>query len=111
MASMLARFGIAKGFAAASIIALVGSAPAAAQLGWDLSASPIKYLEYNLPYSKLPLVSFTTSTTSRYSRPEHRLAFGRYKGLYNYAPPSVAVAPPWGGTAAIPFIAYDLTPY
>jgi len=108
MASMLAGFGIAKGFAAASIIALVGSVPATAEPGWDLSTSPIKYLEYNLPYSKLPLVSFTRY---KYSLPEHRLAFGRYKGLYNYAPSSVAEAPPWVGAAATPFIAYDLTPY
>jgi hypothetical protein len=105
MASMFASFGIAKGFAAASILAVVGSAPAAAQLGWDLSTAPIKYLEYNLPYSKLPLVSFT------YSRPEHRSAFGRYKGLYNYAPQGVADAPPMVGAAATPLIGYDLTPY
>lgn len=108
MASVLASFGIAKGFAAASILTLVGSVPAVAQLGWDLSTSPIKYLEYDLPYNKWPLVSFTTQ---KYSRPEHRLAFGRYKGLYNYAPPSVAGVPPMAGAAATPFIAYDLTPY
>src|SRR5262249_36407893 len=111
MGSMLAGFGIAKGFAAASIIALVGSVPGTAEPGWDLSTSPIKYLEYNLPYSKLPLVSFTTYTTYKYSRPEHRLAFGRYKGLYNYAPSSAAEATPWVGAAATPFIAYELTPY
>lgn len=105
---MLASFGIAQGFAAASILALVGPAPAAAaQPGWK-STAPIEYLEYNLPYSKLPLVSLTTYT---HSRPEHRLAFGRYKGLYNYAPSSVADAPPMAGATATPFIAYDLTPY
>jgi hypothetical protein len=76
MASMFTSFGIAKGFAAASIFAVVGSAPAAAQLGWDQSTAPIKYLEYNLPYYKLPLVPLTAYT---YSRPEHRLAFGRIR--------------------------------
>jgi hypothetical protein len=105
---MLASFGIAKGFAAASILTVVGSAPATAQLGWDLSTSSIKYLEYNLPYNKWPLVSFTAY---KYSRPEHRLAFGRYKGLYNYAPQIVADPPPMVEAAATPFIAYDLTPY
>ena len=107
MASIFTSFGIAKGFAAASILAVVGSAPAAAQLGWDQSTAPIKYLEYNLPYYKLPLVPLTAYT---YSRPEHRLAFGRYKGLYNYAPHSVADAPPMVG-AGTPFIGYDLTPF
>jgi hypothetical protein len=107
MASMFTSFGIAKGFAAASILAVVGSVPAAAQLGWDQSTAPIKYLEYNLPYYKLPLVPLTAYT---YSRPEHRLAFGRYKGLYNYVPRSVADAPPMVGAATTPFIGYDLTP-
>src|SRR5437016_1256788 len=106
MARMLASFCIAQGFAAASILALVGPAPAAPP-GWT-STAPIEYLEYSLPYSKLPLVSLTTYT---HSRPEHRLAFGRYKGLYNYAPSSVAGAPPMAGGTATPFIAYDLTPY
>ena len=108
MPSMFASFGIAKGFAAASILAVVGSAPAAAQLGWGLPTAPIKYLDYNLPYYKLPLVSVTSY---KYSRREHRLAFGRYKGLYNYAPHSVADAPPMVGAAATPFIGYELTPY
>ncbi len=108
MGSVFVSFGVAKGFAAASILAVVGSAPAAAQLAWDLSMAPIKYLEYNLPYYKLPKVSLTTSN---YSRPEDRLVLGRYKGLYNYAPSSVAGAPPMVGAAATPFIAYDLTPY
>jgi hypothetical protein len=108
MAGMLARFGIAQGLATALIVALVGPAPAAAaQPGWK-STAPVEYLEYDLPYSKLPLVSFTAY---KYSQPEHRLAFGRYKGLYNYAPSSVAGAPPMVGAAATPFIAYDLTPY
>jgi hypothetical protein len=67
----------------------------------------MKYLEYNLPYYKLPLVSLTTSN---YSRPEDRLAFGRYKGLYNYAPHGVTDAPPMV-RAGTPFIGYDLTPF
>ncbi len=107
MGSVFASFGTAKAFAAASILAVVGSAPAAAQLGWDQSTAPIKYLEYNLPYYKLPIVPLTADT---YSRPEQRLAFGRYKGLYNYAPHSVADAPPMVG-ADTPVIGYDLTPF
>jgi hypothetical protein len=38
------------------------------------------------------------------------LAFGRYKGLYNYAPHSVADAPPMVG-AGTPIIGYNLTPF
>ena len=106
MASMF-TFGIATGFAAASMVAVVGSAPAAAQLGWDQSTAPIKYLQYDLPYSKSPLVPIAAYA---YSRPEHRLALGRYKGLYNYAPQSVADPPAMGGTGT-PFISYDLTPF
>lgn len=108
MGSVFASFGIATGFAAASILAVVGSAPAAAQLGWDQSTAPIKYLQYDLPYYKVPVVSFTNY---KYSRPEHRLAFRRYEGLYNYLPYGVADAPSMVGTATIPFISYDLTPY
>jgi hypothetical protein len=107
MANVFTSFGIATGFAAASILAVVGSAPAAAQLGWDQSTAPVKYLEYDLPYYKVPLVPLSTYTDSR---PEHRLAVGRYKGLYNYAPHSVADPPAMGGTGT-PFIGYDLTPF
>jgi hypothetical protein len=102
---MFANLSIAKGFAAASILAVVGSAPATAQPSWDPSTAPIKYLQYDLPYYKLPLVPFTKYM---YSRPG--LAVGRYEGLYNYAPNSVGNAP-MVGTAFIPLIEYDLTPY
>ena len=107
MAGMFGSFGIATGITATSILAVAGSAPAAAQFGWDLSTAPVKYLEYNLPYYKLPLVPLTAYT---YSRPENRLAFRRYKGLYNYAPNSVADTPPMV-PAGTPFIGYDLTPF
>ena len=107
MARMFASLGIATGFAAASMLAVVGAAPAAAQLGWDQSMAPIEYLQYDLPYYKSPLVPLTAYT---YSRPERRLTLGRYKGLYNYAPDSVADAPPMVG-AGTPFIGYDLTPF
>ena len=96
MASMFTSLGLATGFAATSMLAVVGSAPAAAQLVWDQSTAPIKYLQYDLPYYKSPLVPLTAYP---YSRPEHRLTFGRYKGLYNYAPDSVADAPPMVGLA------------
>ena len=107
MGSVFASFGIATGFAAASILTVVGSSPSAAQVNWEMSTAPIKYLQYDLPYYKLPLVPLTAYT---YSRPEHRLAFGRYKDLYNYAPHSVADAPPMVGTGT-PFIGYDLPPF
>ena len=107
MASMFTSLGIATGFAAASMVAVLGSAPATAQLGWNQSTASVKYLEYDLPYYKVPLVPLTAHT---YSRPEHRLTFGRYKGLYNYAPDSAADAPPMVGTGT-PFIGYDLTPF
>jgi hypothetical protein len=107
MAGMFSSFGIAKGFAAASIVAVIGSTPSAAQVSSEMSTAPIKYLQYDLPYYKLPLVPLTAYT---YSRPEHRSAFGRYKGLYNYAPYGVAEALPMVG-AGTPFIGYDLTPF
>jgi hypothetical protein len=95
MASVFGSSGIATGFAAVSILAVVGSTPATAQLSWDLSTAPIKYLQY-LPYYKLPLVPFT-----KYMHPRlgQRLAVGRYEGLYNYAPNSVENGPMVGAGA------------
>jgi hypothetical protein len=103
MASVFASFDLAKGYAAASILVVVGSAPAAAEVNWDRSTAPINYLQYDLPYYKLPVVSFTNY---KYSRPQHRLASRRYQGLYNYVPHSGADAPSMVGTAAIPFVGY-----
>jgi hypothetical protein len=108
MASAFASFDLAKGFAAASILVVVGSAPAAAEVNWDRATAPIQYLQYDLPYYKVPVVSFANY---KYSGAQRRLAFRRYQGLYNYVPHSVAHPPSMVGTAAIPFIGYGLTPY
>ncbi len=108
MACVFASSDSTKALVAASILALVGSTPAAAQVNWDKSTASIKYLQYDLPYYKLPVVPFTNYM---YPQAQHRLAFRRYEGLYNYVPHSVGDAPSMVGTAAIPFIGYGLTPY
>ena len=108
MTRIFASFGIAKGFAAASILTVVASAPASAQLKWDLSTVPMQYLQYDLPYYKLALGSFPNYQDSR---PKPRLAAGRYGGLYDYAPRAIANAAAMVGAAPIPYIGYDLTPY
>jgi hypothetical protein len=104
MSRIFASFGIAKGFTAVSILTVV-SAPALAQLRWDLSTAPVQYLQYDLPYYKLALGSFPKDQDSR---PKPRVAVGRYGGLYNYAVPNAA---PMFGAAPIPYIGYDLAPY
>jgi len=43
MSRIFASFGIPKGFAAASILTVVASAPASAQFKWDLSTVPMQY--------------------------------------------------------------------
>jgi hypothetical protein len=87
---------------------MVDSAPAFAQLKWDLPAAPIRYLQYDLPHYKLALGSFPAY---QYSRSKPSVAVGRYGGLYDYAPRAVANAAPIVGAAPIPYIGYDLTPY
>ena len=104
MARIFASFGIA----AASILTVVASKPASAQLKWDLSTVPMQYLQYDLPYYKLALGSFRNYQDSR---PKPRLAVGRYGGLYDYAPHMIANAAAMVGAAPIPYIGYDLTPY
>jgi hypothetical protein len=74
MSRIFASFGIAKGFTAVSILTVV-SAPALAQLRWDLSTAPVQYLQYDLPYYKLALGSFPKDQDSR---PKPRVAVGRY---------------------------------
>jgi hypothetical protein len=106
MSRMFASFVIAKGFAAASILTVVASAPALAQLKWDLSTvPPVQYLQYDLPHYKLALGSLPKDQDSR---PKPRVAVGRYGGLYDYAVPNAASM---FGAAPIPYIGYDLTPY
>ena len=87
MSRIFASFGIAKGFAAASILTVVASAPASAQLKWDVSTVPMHYLQYDLPDYKLALGSFPNYQDSR---PKPRLAVGRYGGLYDDAPHAIA---------------------
>jgi hypothetical protein len=104
MARVFASFRIA----ATSILTVVGSAPALAQLNWDLSTAPIQYLQYDLPYYKLALDSFPKY---QYSRPKPRVTFGRLGGLYDYAPHAVANAAPMVGASPTAYVGYDLTPY
>jgi hypothetical protein len=104
MARVFAIFGIA----AASILTVLGFAPAFAQPNWDPSTAPIQYLQYDLPYYKLALGSFPKY---QYSRPKPRVTLGRLGGLYDYAPHAVAKAAPMVGASPIAYLGYDLTPY
>ena len=106
-ANMFANHHIAKGFAAALMLTLIGSAPASA-------AAPIDYLQYDLtPYFNLMMGS---SPAYQYWRPN--LAVGSsYSGLFDYAPgavvhaSSMVEAAPSPYTEYVPYIGYDLTPY
>ena len=108
MSRIFASFGIAKGFAAASILTVVASAPASAQLKWDLSTAPMQYLQYDLPYYKLALGSFPNYQDLRL---KPHLVVGRYGGLYAYAPHAIANAAAMVVAAPIPYIGHDLTPF
>jgi hypothetical protein len=98
MTRIFASFSIA----AASILTLVGSAPAL-----DLSTAPVQYLQYDLPYYKLAL---GFSAKYHYSRLKPRVTAGRLGGLYDYAPAVANTASMVGGSP-IAYIGYDLTPY
>jgi hypothetical protein len=110
---MFASHHIAKGFAAALMLTLIGSAPALAKPMWS-SAAPIEYLQYDLtPYFNLVMGS---SPAYQYWRPNLAVE-SSYSGLFNYAPGAVVHASPIVGTAPspyteyVPYIGYDLTPY
>ena len=100
---MFAKHHIAKGFAAALMLTLIGSAPA-------LAAAPIEYLQYDLtPY-------FNSVMGSAYQYWWPNLAVeSPYSGLFDYAPDAVLQASPMVEVAPlphiVPYIGYDLTPY
>jgi hypothetical protein len=106
-ANMFANHHIAKGFAAALMLTLIGSAPA-------LAAAPIEYLQYDLtPYFNLMMGS---SPTYQYWRPNEGVE-SSYRGLFDYAPDAVVHASPMVEAAPlssigyVPYIGYDLMPY
>jgi len=108
---MFASHHIAKGFAAALMLTLIGSAPTLAKQTWS-SAAPIEYLQYDLtPYFNLVMHSSPT----QYWRLNLTVE-SSYTGLFDYAPgavvrasPMVEAAPPY--TEYVPYIGFDLAPY
>ncbi len=104
---------IAKGFATALMLALIGSAPALAKTMWS-SAAPSPYLQYDLtPYLNLMMGS---TPAYQYWRPNSAVQLS-YSGLFDYAPGAVVRASPMVEAAPlpyteyVPYIGYDLTPY
>ncbi len=102
---------IAKGFAGALMLALIGSTVALAKPMWS-DPTPIKYLQYDLtPYFNLMMGS---SPAYQYWRPSSGVE-SSYRGLFDYAPGAVVHASSIVETAAsigyVPYIGYDLTPY
>jgi hypothetical protein len=76
---MLTTHHIEKGFAAALMLALIGSVPALAKPMWGPPAS-IAYLEYDLtPYFDLMMGS---SPTYQYWRPNSAVESSPYRGLF-----------------------------
>ncbi len=104
---------ITKGFAAAFMLTLVGSAFALGKPMWSPPA-PIEYLQYDLsPYFNLTMGS---SPSFQYWRPNSGVE-SSYRGLFDYAPGAVVRASPMVEAAPlpsigyVPYIGYDLTPY
>jgi hypothetical protein len=113
-ANMLTTQHIAKGFAAALTLTLIGSAPA---LPKPISndPAPIEYLQYDLaPYFKSMMRS---SFAYQYWWPNSAPESSPYLGLFDYAPGAVVHASPMVAAAPVPsigyvpYIGYDLTPY
>jgi hypothetical protein len=105
---------IAKGFAAALMLTLIGLAPALAKPIWS-DLAPIEYLQYDLtPYFN-SMMGF--STAYQYWRPNTAVESSPYRGLFDYARGAVARASPMVEAAPVPsigyvpYIGYDLTPY
>jgi hypothetical protein len=103
---------IAKGFAAALMLTLVGFAAFAKPM-WS-PPGPIEYLQYDLsPYFNLMMGS---SSSFQYWRPNSGVE-SSYRGLFDYAPGAVVHASPMVEAAPlpsigyIPYVGYDLTPY
>jgi hypothetical protein len=105
-ANMFTTHRIAKGFAAALMLTLIGSAPALVKPWSD--PAPIEYLQYNLMMDSSPAY--------QYWRPKS-VVESSYHGLFDYAPGAlVHVSPmveasPLPSIGYVPYIGYDLTPY
>jgi hypothetical protein len=104
---------ITKGFVAALMLTLIGSAPALAKPMWS-DPAPIEYLQYDLtPYFNSIMGS---EPAFKYRRPNSGVE-SPYRGLFDYAPGGVVHASPMVEAAPlpsigyVPFIGYDLTPY
>ncbi len=102
----------AKGFAAALMVTLIGSAAALAKPMWSPPA-PIEYLQYDLmPYFNSMMDS---ESVFQYWRPNSGVE-SSYRGLFDYAPDAVVHASPMVEPAplpslGVPYIGYDMTPY
>ncbi len=102
---MFANHHIAKGFATALMLTVIGSAPASA-------AAPIEYLQYDL----MPYFNLMMGSSHEYWRPNLAVELF-YHGLFDYAPGAVVHASPMVEAAPVPsvgyvpYIGYDLTPY
>jgi len=113
-ANMFTTQHIAKGFAAALMLTLIGSAPALTKPIWG-DPAPIEYLQYDLtPYFNSMRDS---SPAYQYWRPNSALESSPYIGLFDYAPGVVVHASPMveagpvPSIGYVPYIGYDLTPY
>ena len=102
---------IAKGFAAALMLIMIGSSPALAKpMGSD--SAPIEYLQYDLtPYFNLMMDS---PPAYQYWRPKSGVE-SSYHGLFDYAPGALVHVSPMAGPLPsigyVPYIGYDLAPY
>lgn len=103
---------IAKGFAAALVLALIASAPVSAKPTWRPLA-PIQYLQYDLmPYFNLMMAA---EAAFQYWRPNAGME-SSYSGLYDYAPGVVMPGSQMVESGplpsvGVPYIGYDMTPY
>ena len=111
--NMFTSHHIAKGFATALMLILIGSAPALAKPMWS-SAATIQNLQYDLrPFFNLMMGS---TPSYQYWRPNSAAQLS-YSGVFDYAPGAVVHASPMVGAAPlpyttyVPYIGYDLTPY
>jgi hypothetical protein len=99
-ANMFTTHQIAKGFAAALMLTLIGSAPALAKPMWS-DPTPIEYLQYDLtPYFNLMMGS---SPTYQYWRPKSGVE-SSYRGLFDYAPGALVHVSPMVEASPLPSI-------
>jgi hypothetical protein len=104
---MFANHHIAKGFAAALMLTLIGTALA-------LAAAPIEYLQNDLTSYFNSMMD--SSLAFQYWQPNLAVE-SPYSGLFDYAPDVLLNASPMAEAAPlpsigyVPYIGYDLTPY